>query len=372
MRSTEFDHPRKAHHQPPTADGPSSAERASHRRNGTSTTTVRGPLGPIPRAPPRDRNGTVEPKRIPKHPRRIRDVDETILALSANGMTTRDRRDVVPQRDGGAVSATLVTAITADRDAEVTAWRTRSLDAGWPIASVDGIGVPVRGATGRVSPHTVDGARGVHLRGRQELRGRWRSETAGATFGRAGRTDRKSRGRKDLFVAGIDGRSGFAEAIPVAAPEAEVQGCLVHRVRAARRYVAASDARAVLADRKKIDRAATRLAAEGALAEGAEVGDGKDPTIAKRWRPKWPDRVTLFAFPEPIRKARSTTNAIERVHRVIRTFTRNRQLDPNGDAAIPGGAWPSAKRRRRGRCRSPTGNRPSTTSPSASRGECPG
>jgi putative transposase len=252
-------------------------------------------------------------------------------------MTTRDRRDVVPQRDGGAVSATLVTAITADRDAEVTAWRTRSLDAGWPIASVDGIGVPVRGATGRVSPHTVDGARGVHLRGRQELRGRWRSETAGATFGRAGRTDRKSRGRKDLFVAGIDGRSGFAEAIPVAAPEAEVPRRLVHRVRAARRYVAASDARAVLADRKKIDRAATRLAAEGALAEGAEVGDGKDPTIAKRWRPKWPDRVTLFAFPEPIRKARSTTNAIERVHRVIRTFTRNRQLDPNGDAAIPGG-----------------------------------
>jgi putative transposase len=180
-------------------------------------------------------------------------------------------------------------------------------------------------------------ARGVHLRGRQVLRGRWRSETEGATFGRAGRTDRKSRGRKDLLVAGIDGRSGFAEAIPVAAPEAKVPRGLVPLGRAARRYVADSDSRAVLADRTKIDRAATRLEAEGALAECAEVGDGKDPTIAKRWRPKWPDRVTLVEFPEPIRKALDTTHALERVHRVIRTFTRNRKLDPNGEAAIKGG-----------------------------------
>jgi transposase-like protein len=115
MLSTEFDPHRKAPQQPPTADGPSSAERASNRRNGTAKKTVRGTLGPIPRDTPRDRNGTFEPKRIPQHPRRIRDFDEKVLALSANGMTTRDLQDVVPPRDGVAVSATLVTAITADR-----------------------------------------------------------------------------------------------------------------------------------------------------------------------------------------------------------------------------------------------------------------
>jgi putative transposase len=61
-------------------------------------------------------------------------------------------------------------------------------------------------------------------------------------------------------------------------------------------------------------------------------GTAKDPTISKRWRQKWSDIVTLFDFPEPIRKAIDTTNAIESVNSVIRKFTRNRKIAPNADA----------------------------------------
>jgi putative transposase len=164
----------------------------------------------------------------------------------------------------------------------------------------------------------------------------WLSESEGATFGLACLTDLKNRGRKDLFVAGIDGRSGFAEAIHVADPEATVQRCIVHLVRAALRYVTDTDSRPVVADRKKIYRAKTLLEAEQALEDFASVGDGKYPTISKVWRPKWPDLVMLFDFPEPIRKAIDTTNAIESVNRVIRQFTRNRKLYPDADAALKG------------------------------------
>jgi hypothetical protein len=102
-------------------------------------------------------------------------------------------------------------------------------------------------------------------------------------------------------------------------------------------YVTEEDSRLVVADGKPIDPAKTLPEAEPALEKFAAAGDAKEPTSSKRWRPKWRAIVTLFDFPEPIRKAIDTTNAIESVNRVIRTFTRNRQLDPNAEAALKGG-----------------------------------
>ena len=52
------------------------------------------------------------------------------------------------------------------------------------------------------------------------------------------------------------------------------------------------------------------------------------------WRAKWTDIVTLFDFPEPIRKAIYTTNAIESVNSVIRKCTRNRKIYPKEEFAL--------------------------------------
>ena len=71
------------------------------------------------------------------------------------------------------VSATLISEITADLEAEVSAWRTRTLEPVSPIVYFDGIVVHVRGANGRVSQHTVYVALGVNLEGRKELLGLW-------------------------------------------------------------------------------------------------------------------------------------------------------------------------------------------------------
>ena len=77
------------------------------------------------------------------------------LALYAKGMTTRDIQEIVQELYGVAISPTLVSEITKDLDAEVTAWRTRPLDSVWPIVYFDGIVVHVRGANSRVSKHTI-------------------------------------------------------------------------------------------------------------------------------------------------------------------------------------------------------------------------
>ena len=345
MLSTELDHHLHQTKTPTTTEPsdlasatPDSAGSAPpakrNRRNGHSKKTVSGDLGAIELATPRDRDGTFEPQLIAKHQRRLTGFDDKILALYAKGMTTRDIQEIVQELYGVDVSPTLVSEITTDLDQEVTAWRTRRLDAVWPIVYLDGIVVHVRGENGRVSQHTMYVAMGVNLLGKKELLGLWLSETEGAKFWLSCLTDLKNRGVSDIFIVCVDGLTGFPEAIRTAFPQTKVQLCIVHLVRAALRYVADKDSRVVAADLKTIYQAATVLEAEQALAKFAEVWGEKYPTIVKQWRAKWTDFITMFDFPAPIRKAIYTTNAIESVNSVIRKFTRNRKPYPNAESAL--------------------------------------
>lgn len=305
-----------------------------NRRNGRSKKTVQGELGEVTIATPRDRDGTFEPQIVGKHQRRIPDFDEKILALYAKGMTTRDIQEIVQELYGVEVSPQLVSEITADLDANVTSWRNRTLDPVWPIVYFDGLVVHVRGENRRVSQHTVYVALGVNLEGKKELLGLWLGQNEGARFWLSCLTDLKNRGLSDIFVACIDGLGGFAEAIHAAYPRTAVQLCIVHLVRAALRYVSAEDSKPVARDLKKVYQAATVSEAEDALEDFAQAWDAKYPTIAKQWRAKWTDIVTLFDFPPPIRRAIYTTNAIESVNSVIRKFTKNRKIYPNEESAL--------------------------------------
>jgi putative transposase len=307
---------------------------ANNRRNGHSKKTVSSDMGEFTLQTPRDRNGTFEPQLIAKGQRRLEGFDEKILALYAKGMTTRDIQEIVKELYDVEVSPTLVSEITADLDAEVTAWRTRRLDAVWPIVYLDGIVVHVRGENGRVSPHTMYVAIGVNLQGKKELLGLWLSETEGAKFWLLCLTDLKERGVEDVLIVCVDGLTGFPEAIRTAFPQTKVQLCLVHLVRAALKYTTTADSKEVAADLKTIYQSATVGEAEESLTKFAAKWDAKYPTISKQWRAKWPEIIPLFEFPSAIRKAIYTTNAIESVNSVIRKFTRNRKQYPNGESAL--------------------------------------
>ena len=317
-----------------SAAGTPTKKSAKNRRKGRSQKTVQGDLGEFELSTPRDRDGTFEPQLIPKHQRRLTGFDEKILALYAKGMTTRDIQDTVKELYDVDVSPTLISDITADLDAQVTAWRNRQLDSVWPIVYFDGIVVHVRGANGRVLAQTMYVALGVNMQGRKELLGLWLNETEGAKFWLSCLTDLKNRGLKDIFISCIDGLSGFAEALHTAYPQAKVQLCIVHLVRAALKYVVDKDSDAVITDLKKIYQAATVREAEEALESFAQAWGEKYPTIVKQWRLKWPDIASMFDFPPAIRKAIYTTNAIESVNSVIRKFTRNRKQYPNEESAL--------------------------------------
>jgi hypothetical protein len=68
--------------------------------------------------------------------------------------------------------------------------------------------------------------------------------------------------------------------------------------------------KAVAADLKTIDRAATVELAEQALREFETKWGNRLPSLSKSWRTHWPELITFLKYPAEIRKAIYTTNAL--------------------------------------------------------------
>ncbi len=90
---------------------------------------------------------------------------------------------------------------------------------------------------------------------------------------------------------------------------------------------------AVVADLKRIYQSVTEEEALLNLEHFSDKWDGKYPNISVSWRRHWANLNTLFNYPQDIRKAIYTTNAIEPLNSVIRKAIKNRKLFPNDDSA---------------------------------------
>jgi putative transposase len=139
---------------------------------------------------------------------------------------------------------------------------------------------------------------------------------------------------KDIFIACVDGLKGFPQAIESVFPQAQVQLCIVHLVRASLKYVSWKDRKQVAADLKLIYRAATVEQAQQELENFIAHWGAKYQAIGKLWREQWQRVIPLFAFPEEIRKVIYTTNAVESLHMSLRKIIKNRGSFPNEDSAI--------------------------------------
>jgi transposase-like protein len=177
-------------------------------------------------------------------------------------------------------------------------------------------------------------ALGINLEGQKELLGLWLAETEGAKFWLSVLTELQQRGVQDIFIAAVDGLSGFPEAINTVYPQSKIQLCIVHMVRNSLKFVSWKDRKAVATDLKKIYGSVTVDEAERELATFAELWDGKYPSISNSWQRHWPNLITLFDYPDDIRKVIYTTNAIESLNSVLRKAVKNRKVFPHDQAAM--------------------------------------
>jgi putative transposase len=132
----------------------------------------------------------------------------------------------------------------------------------------------------------------------------------------------------------VDGLTGFPKAIETVFPQAQVQLCIVHQVRASLNYVSWKQRKAVAADLQLIYRANTTEDAYCKLEAFAEKWDGAYPTISQMWRRNWEHLTPFFAYPADIRKVIYTTNTIESLNMSLRKVIKTRGSFPSPDAAL--------------------------------------
>lgn len=306
----------------------------TNRRNGAGRKTVKGKDGALELAVPRDRDGSFEPKLIRKGQTRIEGLDDKIIALYARGMSVRDIRDHLEELYGLEVSPDLVSRITDAVLDEVREWRSRALDAVYPIVIFDALRVKIRDKDSRIVRNkAVYIALGVTGEGQREVLGLWIADNEGAKFWLCVMTELRNRGVQDVLIAVVDGLKGFPEAINAAFPEATVQTCIVHLVRHSLNFCSWKDRKAVAARLKEVYGAETAEAAEEALQAFEETWGGRYPSIARAWRRAWPEVIPFFAFGPEIRRVIYTTNAVESLNRVIRKAIKTRGSFPSEEAA---------------------------------------
>lgn len=305
---------------------------ASNSRNGFSAKQLQTEDGQFELNTPRDRDGSFEPQLVKKQQTRFTSMDDKILSLYAKGMTTREIVATFKEMYDADVSPSLISKVTDAVIEQVIEWQSRPLDEIYPIVYLDCIVVKVR-QDKQVINKAVYLALGVNLEGHKDLLGMWLSENEGSKFWLNVLTELQNRGVKDILIACVDGLKGFPDAIHAAFPEAQIQLCIVHMVRNSLKYVTWKDYKAVTADLKQIYRSATEDEALSALDQFGNRWDARYPQITRSWRNHWENLNTLFNYPEDIRKAIYTTNAIESLNSVIRKAIKKRKLFPTDDSA---------------------------------------
>jgi len=304
----------------------------SNSRNGYSSKTLYTDDGTLDIDVPRDRDSSFEPQLVKKQQTRLTGMDDKILFLYAQGMTTREICKTFKELYDADVSASLISKVTNAVLEQVVEWQSRPLDQVYPIVYLDCIVVKIR-QDKQVINKAIYLALGVNTEGHKELLGMWLSENEGAKFWLGILTELKNRGLEDILIACVDGLKGFPEAIEAVYPQTHIQLCIVHMVRSSMKFVPWNDYKEVTADLKRVYKSPTE---EEALRELDGLEDkwlSKYPQISRSWRQNWDNLNTFFAYPEEIRKAIYTTNAIESLNSVIKKAIKKRKLFPHDDSA---------------------------------------
>jgi transposase-like protein len=265
---------------------------------------------------------------------RLDGFNDRIIALYARGMTTRDIRAHLREMYDVEVSPDLISRVTDAVVEELAEWQGRPLDRVYPVVFIDALMIKIR--DGVVANRPVYLAIGIDCDGAKQVLGLWVGPTTGesARFWLSVLSELKSRGVADVCIVCCDGLTGLPDAISVTWPQAVVQLCVVHLIRASLRYASKKYWAPLAKDLRTIYTAADQAAAAAALDAFAATWGERYPAIIRLWRAHWEQFTPFLAFPPEVRRVIYTTNLIESMNARLRKVTRNRGQFPSEQAAL--------------------------------------
>jgi putative transposase len=313
--------------------GDPAGNNGGNSRNGVRGKTVLTEVGPVDIAVPRDRDGTFEPQIVKKRQRRLSGVEDMVISLSAKGLTTGEIAAHLAEVYGADVSRQTISTITDKVVDGMTEWQNRPLDPVYPVVFLDAVHVKIR--DGKVANRPIYVALAVTVEGTRDILGLWAGDGGeGAKFWLQVLTELRNRGVGDVCMVVCDGLKGLPDAIEATWPQAVVQTCVIHLLRASFRYAGRQHWDAMAKALRPVYTAPTEAAAKERFTEFADAWGAKYPAVIRLWDNAWAEFVPFLAFDTEIRKVVCSTNAIESVNARIRRAVRARGHFPNEAAAL--------------------------------------
>lgn len=300
-------------------------------RNGRKRRTLKTRVGAIELRIPKDREGRFQPSLFERYQRSEKALVLALVEMYIQGVSTRKVTKIVETLCGFRVSASQVSALTKKLDAELEAWRSRSL-AGtrFPYLVVDAHVEKVR-REGRVRSTAVLWVVGVSEDGYREHLGVWLGASESRESWSRVFSDLVQRGLEGVSYVVSDEHAGLVQALGRYFPEAEHQRCTVHYLRNALSKTSSKALEAELKGAlKDVWAAPVRGEAEARLARLVDRLRERHASLAEWLEETAEETLGFFVLEDPAHRRRlATTNSIEHDHAEIRRRTRVVRIFPN-------------------------------------------
>ncbi|RXI96747.1 IS256 family transposase [Anaerobacillus alkaliphilus] len=280
---------------------------------------------------PRDRQGEYKTQLFEPYQRRDGWLEEAIIRMYQSGMSTRDVGRFVEKMVGSAYSATTISNITEVVHQDIEAWQKRPLNKRYSVLYLDGMYIKVRRDT--VDKEVVYVVMGVNEDGHREILAFYVGGRESSTGWHTILADLYTRGLREVLLGVFDGLSGLEEAFLAVYPKADVQRCVVHKVRNTLNQVRKKDQVDISEGLKLIYKSPTREIAQIQFEKFKEEWSKKYPKEVQSWEQDLPVLLTFMKYPMDIRSGIYTTNWIERTIKEFRKRVKPMNSLPDIKAA---------------------------------------
>ena len=291
-------------------------EKNDGTKNGTYRRTLNTKYGFIDDLRvPRDREGNFKTMVFEPY-RRSLDIEDLILALYSNGISTRRISMILDEIFHGRYSKSTISKITDVVKEEIDEWQSRKLKERYFAIYIDALFLNLRRNT--VEKEALHIALGIDVEGKKEILGFWINPSESSNSWELIINDLKERGIKEVLLFIADGLSGIQETIKKYYPRADFQSCIIHAERNLLSKVRAGDKDIIGREMKKIFDASSEEEARKRFNEFKETWNNRYPKAIYNMETRLDLLLTYYKYPEPIRKVIRSTNMIERLNKEIR------------------------------------------------------
>ncbi len=179
---------------------------------------------------------------------------------------------------------------------DIESWQSRTLESNYTALYLDCLFFSVRRDT--VEKEAIYIALGITLEGKREILGFYVGGRESASGWREILENLHERGVKNVLLGIFDGLTGLETAFLSVYPKADVQRCVVHKMRNVLSKVRKSDQKEVSSDFKQVYRAADLPSAEEAFQMVKEKWGKKYKKEVDSWEKDLPVLLTFYKYPK--------------------------------------------------------------------------